>query len=164
MVTDLDRLHYVVEHKDQLYGARGVGRTFASCHNLAGILGLLEQEDHVWWYNIIWPVPIYKWVDHIRPMLDRVLIEHEIEFNWKNKGTLEAPGARALVRFTTDRDDYLSFKADYIVDTFGETGEHLEWQKQTRLSARGPAGRGRYLHTRKRFWLEEYPEFRARSE
>jgi len=69
MKTDIDRLHAVIEGK---ITGRGVGRTYAKCHEIAGILEVTDVQD------------IYLIVTHmsdryyILPMLISVLDEHFI--------------------------------------------------------------------------------------
>lgn len=123
MKTDLDRLHYVVEHKQhfELIGApRGIGRTFASCHNLAGLLETCESGS-----LIVWLLPYMHWFDHIKPMVIQVLKEHQLVFAFSQRHKLICN--RKIVRFIVDREENIRGLSDcYFVDTFGETREHVE--------------------------------------
>jgi hypothetical protein len=87
-MTDLDRLHAVVA--GDLTG-RQVGKTFAACHTLAGMLTMIPPGETIAW------VLLYKHlVEYIRPMLERVLNEHKIVFEWVRKFELQANGKRVL--------------------------------------------------------------------
>lgn len=117
--TDLERLHRVVERPP--YGERGKGRTFASCHNLAGILGTCGEGA-----VILWRLPVMGWLDHIRPMLSQVLDEHGIPHTWKHSNILVS-GTRTVYFHSVD-----FFRRGgkqphhYEVDTYGETEEYTE--------------------------------------
>ncbi|MCL4296189.1 MAG: hypothetical protein KJ077_10695 [Anaerolineae bacterium] len=115
--TDLDRLHRVVSQRPT--GVRGAGRTFASCHHLAGILETCEEKA-----VIVWPLPRMDWLDHIRPMLSEVLEEHGLPFTWKGRDLLVSGSKhvyfRAAVRGRIDTRG-----ANYVVDTYDETEEAI---------------------------------------
>jgi hypothetical protein len=118
MTTDLDRLHKVVT--GELRG-RGVGRTYASCQYLAGTLETCEPNS-----CIIWVVPRFSWMSHIRPMLDQVLREHDIMYHWSDSITLVANQCR--IKFVPSHDkkavEHYGVLSNYEVDTYGETDDY----------------------------------------
>lgn len=123
MITDLDRLHYIVNHKAffELVGApRGAGRTFASCHNLAGILMTCEENA-----QILWPLPQMRWIDHIRPMVSDILEEYGLTFHWQ-RYKLSVNHTKVVFFVIDCEKSYAGREHFYIVDTFGETREYRE--------------------------------------
>ena len=118
MKTDLDRLHAVVEGR---LAGRGVGRTFASCHYLAGVLETCEPGS-----RIVWIIPRFGWMSHIRPMLDQVLREHDIVAHWRDSVTLVT--AAGTVRFVPIQDrqnaEHNMTLSHYEVETYGETDDY----------------------------------------
>jgi hypothetical protein len=119
--TNLDRLHTVVEISRRVPPwamARGWGRTFAACHNLAGIIETCEPIS-----LIVWPLYRHNWLDHIRPMVSDVLAEHGIKFTWLHRDEMFCePHIR--VRFVSFQDRWrwhgLLSRNTYIVDDLGE--------------------------------------------
>lgn len=77
MVTDLERLHDTIKswpnHRRQ-------GRTFAACHNLAGLFETLPPGS-----TVAWLLPKYDWTRHIIPMLDEVFTEHGLCVAWDSR-------------------------------------------------------------------------------
>jgi hypothetical protein len=69
-MTNLDRLHKTIQ---QARHDPRDGRTFATCHNVAGLL-----ETTPFGATIVWVLPRMGWADHIKPMLAGVLEEHGI--------------------------------------------------------------------------------------
>ena len=70
--TDIDRLHDVVMSN---YGPddRGVGKTFASCHELCGVLAVDPS------FFVLCRVLMIERVHHIIPQLEFVLKEHGMQ-------------------------------------------------------------------------------------
>ncbi len=119
MKTDIDRLHHVV--KNWQHGDRGIGRTFASCHNLVGLLYTVEEGAAIWW-----PLPKTGWLYHIRPMVSEVLTECGLEFSW-HKNTILICGTKRVLFLPDNREREFYFQGCnyYIVDTLGETADNL---------------------------------------
>lgn len=68
MITDIDRLHNVVDGNKL---GRGVGKTFAKCHEIAGLIDLGFKE-------IFCIIKCYRDTHHILPMLSDVLYEYKM--------------------------------------------------------------------------------------
>lgn len=117
--TDLDRLHRVIENPP--YGERGAGRTFASCHHLAGILETCDEGA-----IILWRLPRMGWLDHIRPMLSRVLDEHGIPYTWKYRDMLVSGTKTVHFRDVGYFERGGKQPHHYEVETYGETEEYTE--------------------------------------
>jgi hypothetical protein len=119
-MTDLDRLHAVVEGK--LTGRR-VGRTYAACHNLAGILETCEAGS-----KIVWFIPRMAWLFHIRPMVTRVLEEHGLPIRWWYPNRLQV--GFCVVTFMSLQDPYAvrerAHLFDYVVNDLGEAWDHVD--------------------------------------
>lgn len=119
-MTDLDRLHQVVE--GDLRG-RGAGRTFAACHNLAGILETCNKGA-----RIAWIIPRMSWMFHIRPMLERVLEEHGLlkycKWITQNKLQYGTKCVQFIPRESLRRQFGIHY--DCFVDDLGEL-EDYEW-------------------------------------
>jgi hypothetical protein len=116
-MTDIDRLHWVVEHyTDPLFHlTRNVGKTFASCHYLAGLLGMVEDGAF-----IVWDLPKMDWIYHIRPMLAEVLDEYGYETKWVGKYKFQCMGKVVIFLLY---DDYYAHRGFdyYLVNTYTET-------------------------------------------
>ena len=67
MKTDIDRLHAIYEKSSY---ARGMGLTFAACHELAGVVEVGTCKD------IICLLRDHESIRHILPMIRRVFEEH----------------------------------------------------------------------------------------
>jgi len=68
MKTDLERLHDVALKEN--HGPRE-GKTFYDCHLVAGALELENEEVIIW-------LPSLRSAKHIKPMLKKVLQDHDI--------------------------------------------------------------------------------------
>ena len=125
--TDIDRLHSVVQDE---YHGRGSGRTFAACHNLAGILETCKEGA-----TIAWIIPRMSWLYHIKPMLEGVLREHELldlcEWPVQNELTCGTKRVRFIPRSMLERH-IVSFHYDGFVDDFGEL-EDCEQEDRERV-------------------------------
>lgn len=128
MKTDLDRLHKVIEVGP--FCPRGAGRTFASCHNLAGILETCEEGAY-----IFWPLPHMHWLRHIRSMVTRVLGEHRLEFEWVQRAKLKC-GSKTVVFAVITQETVFNFSgfSFYIVNTLQETWEYCNHKQRETLS------------------------------
>lgn len=85
MITDIDRLHKVVT--GELTG-RGCGKTFASCHELFGVL-MTSKENVIVCYINHW-----KDLDYILPMFRKILDEYgyiikEQSISWNKRYLFE---------------------------------------------------------------------------
>ena len=69
--TDLNRLHDVVSGK---INGRRSGRTYAACHELAGIIEASTHDD-----KMVWLLPYHHRILYVVPMIKRVLSEHNIK-------------------------------------------------------------------------------------
>ena len=124
--TDLEYLHKVVSHERELrlFGARGVGRTFSACHNLAGQM-LVTPPGGIF----VWFIPAYHWIHHILPMLDRVLAEYELKIDRVDSGRSTIFVGEHQVLFVVPDDhglDRLRGRAlSGFVNDLGEAEEHL---------------------------------------
>lgn len=121
MKTDVDRLRAVVEGR--LHG-RGCGKTFAACHNLAGLL-LTVTPGNV----IIWRLPEFFWLSHIKPTLAQVLEEYAIlkQVTWKNETRMRCLGKDVL--FVTTLEQAMGLGRVYIVNDYGEWDWWISWQR-----------------------------------
>jgi len=118
MKTNINRLHDVVAGQKS---GRGAGKTYASCHELAGII---ETNKDI--KNIFWKAPYGYWFDHIKPMLHDVLIEHELNIevidkhNWKCNGV--------TIKFIFGNEHYIEQKTRaykyYEIDSRYEMSYH----------------------------------------
>jgi hypothetical protein len=118
MTTDIDRLHKVVTGELQ---GRGVGRTYASCQYLAGVLETCEPNS-----SIVWVIPRFSCMSYIRPMLSQVLREHDILCHWSDSVTLVAHQSRIKFVMAHDKNGVEQNMAlsDYEVETYGETDDY----------------------------------------
>ena len=112
--TDIDRLHSVV--LGERYG-RGVGRTFAACHNLAGILEMCDNGA-----TIAWIIPRMSWMHHIKPMLETVLVEHGLLdlCKWTAPNVLQCETKRVRFIPRSELRRQFGFCYDHLVDDLGE--------------------------------------------
>lgn len=120
--TDIDRLHRVVVEKPS---GRGCGRTFAACHNAAGLFETTPENA-----VIVWLVPRAAWTRHVIPMLIGVLREHEIyDYHWD--GTrLELTACGKKLLFVTPMMKYKirGYLPRYVVEDYGEA-EDWAWRQ-----------------------------------
>lgn len=86
--TDIDRLHDVIQGR--IYG-RGVGKTTARIHELAGYVELGESRD------IICLIPKRRDLHYLRPMVDRIFAEHGLQICGRQSDRFTCNGKR--VRF-----------------------------------------------------------------
>lgn len=94
--TDLDRLHKVTT-KEATY--RGAGKTYAKCHEVAGLLEVTEVR------YILCMITLQRDIDYILPMLRDVLLEHDIAITGRINHTIRI-GEREI-RFIPESDfDY----------------------------------------------------------
>jgi len=93
-VTDLDRLHAVLEGK--LVG-RGVGKTYARCHVLAGLIEVGHRE-------VVVVLSHRNDLSYVLPMLERVFAEHGlgVERVKMDGPSMEVGGARVRFLFCQD--------------------------------------------------------------
>lgn len=100
MITDIELLHKVVS--GQVHG-RGIGKTFAQCHNVAGAIELGFD-------NVFMVITNYRDIMYIIPMLRDVLTDHGIKIdalNYKDKiMCLGGIDKRTTVKFITEEDIY----------------------------------------------------------
>jgi len=138
-MTDLDRLHQVVEGK--LRG-RGAGRTFAACHNLAGILETCDEN-----ISIAWIIPRMSWVFHIRPMLERVLEEHGLlcDCKWVAQNRLLYGTKRVWFIARGSLRRQFGIRYDCFVDDLGEL-EDYEMFEQVQEQPKQLFSLSSYLH------------------
>ena len=95
MKTDIDRLHKVIS--GEIYG-RGCGKTFARCHELAGII---ETS------NISLIICIMtKWNDifYLKPMIKEVFLEHNLKITAENRFDFMCNGKK--IKFIVEQDFY----------------------------------------------------------
>jgi len=86
--TDINRLHEVV--MGTAHG-RGVGKTTARIHQLAGYVELGESRD------IFCLISTRHDISYLRPMIDRVFAEHGLEITKRQNDCFECNGKR--IRF-----------------------------------------------------------------
>ena len=97
ITTDIDRLHRVVKGKDR---GRGVGKTFAKCHEVLGHL-YLGQRD------IFCMITEYYDLRYILPMLEGILEEGGLKIDRVNKSTHEFFVLDSRIMFIAERSwDY----------------------------------------------------------
>ena len=75
MSTDIDRLHDVIDGRTS---GRGVGKTFAKCHDVAGLIELGLS-------TVFCVITNYRDIGYILPMLDEVLTEHNMKIEKKQQ-------------------------------------------------------------------------------
>lgn len=115
--TDLDRLHNLaLVPRYKLVHTRRMGRTTYACHHCAGLLETIER-----WATIAWIIPRMQWLDHIQPMLSRILEEHEISYEWERRDLLFANDKRVIFVTLKEADHKLAgIHPIYKVDDIGE--------------------------------------------
>ena len=86
-LTNLDRLYQVVT---ATHHPRRAGRTYAACCNAAGLLAVHEN------ICIGWIIPLWVWIRHIKPILEQVLTEQGLSFEWKAEGVLVCNNNRLM--------------------------------------------------------------------
>lgn len=132
--TDYNRLSFVRRHRVQirLYGIRGAGRTFTSCHNLIDLVKVIPENK--WPASVMWELPLFSWLSHIRPMLTEILVEVKMAHEWVSRSRLvlysdaDRVYPIAKVLFCVNRpNSYCKHNKifDYKVDTMGETADYL---------------------------------------
>jgi hypothetical protein len=102
--TDIDRLHAVINGK--LTG-RGCGKTYATCHEIAGFVEVGETE-------ILCIVPIFGWLTWLRAMLIEVLQEHGLEVQFLANDALRC--GESTIRFILDRHRDLVGRSGLVLD------------------------------------------------
>jgi len=91
--TDIERLHKVVNKELQ---GRGVGKTFAKCHDVAGLIQTTDVK------YIFCMISLKRDMDYILPMLERVLEEHGLTFYHKLRTELVVNGV--TIKFIREDD------------------------------------------------------------
>jgi hypothetical protein len=118
-MTDIDRLHKVVELGS--WNFRRNGRTFAACHNAAGLLATTPPGS-----TIVWVLPKMQWIEHIGPMLQQVLVKHLIRPRRIFRHKIEFEDDRVLYFISVDRlEEWMMGRNPYIVDDLGEALENM---------------------------------------
>lgn len=77
-MTDIDALHKVIEKRevgDSL--SRGCGKTFARCHELAGVIEVGDFKV------IVVAISLYRDLQYILPMIKEVFAEHGLEWEYR---------------------------------------------------------------------------------
>lgn len=100
MITDIERLHRVVDQREQNKWSRErcTGKSFAKCHDVAG---MVELEL----FNVIVVIMTnYDDVDYIFPMLWDVFQDHQLESTKVDRYTLKCNDT--LIKFFAERDTY----------------------------------------------------------
>ena len=87
MATDIKRLHDVIEGRRT---GRGCGKTFARCHQIAGLVEVGEKV-------ILFQVNCYRDQKYTVPMLRGVFEEHGLEFIRVNVKDIRS--GNSLIRF-----------------------------------------------------------------
>ena len=101
MTTDIERLHHTIETTG--WGDRRKGRTTAAIHNLIGILETAPDAAEV-----IYPIPAYRWIHHIRPMIIELFREADLEIErWQHQSIfyVKIRNLRHRVRFVIFREN-----------------------------------------------------------
>jgi len=106
MKTDIDRLHAFVEGKTPR--TIGSGKTFASCHEAAGILSTCNPDEY-----IVWMIPHMQWMEHILNMLHQILTEYDVKIVKITKGTKEVFLTNGRILFIPTAGKYYHPYADY---------------------------------------------------
>lgn len=111
--TDIDRLRQVVQSENN---PRGAGKTFAHCHELAGVLSV--TKDSV----VLCRIETMERLWHIKPMMKQVFVEYGIEFNrFCGYGMMEynvPDSGRKIVLFARFDDEEALFGRDCPVVDF----------------------------------------------
>jgi len=98
MITDIERLHEVVEQRNKSIWKQRTGKTFSKCHDVAGMIELDLFEI------VIVFITQYSDIDYIFPMLNVVFQDHELELIRVDRYTLRSN--ECIIKFFTDKDRY----------------------------------------------------------
>lgn len=98
MITDIERLHKIVDQRNGGDFYRQKGKTFSKCHDVAG---MIELEL----FNVVVVfISHYNDVKYIFPMLREVFNDHELELKNVDQYTLISNDC--LIKFFSERDRY----------------------------------------------------------